>query len=394
MFCSQLVALALCTLPALAAPSPLLRVAKAENPLPGRYIVTLKQEQGTSSAATSVKTFSSTVLSASNVTHQWESMGAFAGELSVDDLETLRVDPRVAAIEEDGIMKTFATVTQNNAPWGLSRISSKTKLASQDDKALSFAYIFDSTAGAGSTVYIIDTGIFIQHPEFQGRASFGAAFGGFLKQDGNGHGTHCAGTAVSSQFGVAKAANVVAVRVLGDDGSGQNSDIISGLNFVASEFKRTGTPTVASLSLGGGISNAVDNAVVRLFNSGVPVVVAAGNEDQNVVNVSPARVKQAITVAASTITDAKASFSNFGAGVDVWAPGLNVISTFNDGSTKILSGTSMATPHVSGLVAYLLGLDSSLTPTGVETTIKNQALNNVLSGVPQGTHNLLVNNAF
>jgi len=243
-------------------------------------------------------------------------------------------------------------------------------------------------------VYIIDTGIFVDHPEFQGRATFGTAFGGFQEVDGNGHGTHCAGTAVSSQFGVAKSANVVAVKVLGDDGSGQNSDIISGLNFVASEFKRTRTPSVASLSLGGGVSNAVDNAVLQLFTTGVPVVVAAGNENQDAENSSPARAKQAITVAASTINDTKASFSNFGASVDVWAPGLNVVSTFNDGSTKVLSGTSMATPHVAGLVAYLLGLDSSLSPTEVENAIKSKAVKNAISGVPAGTPNLLVSNAF
>lgn len=114
---------------------------------------------------------------------------------------------------------------------------------------------------------------------------------------------------------------------------------------------------------------------------GVPVVVAAGNENQDVKNTSPARVAQAITVAASTINDTKASFSNFGTGVDVWAPGLNVISTSNNGSTKILSGTSMATPHVSGLVAYLLGLDSSLSPTDVEKTIKSKAVNGAITGV-------------
>ncbi|KAF9791980.1 serine protease [Thelephora terrestris] len=393
MFCPKLVALALYALPALAAPSPLLRISRAQNPLPGKYIVTLKQGQGAPDTI-SVESVSSNMSPASNITHQWENMGAFAGDLSADDLETLRADPRVEAIEEDGIMQTLASVTQTNAPWGLSRISSQTKLADQDDASLNFTYTFDSTSGAGSTVYIIDTGIFIQHPEFQGRARFGATFVGNLKQDGNGHGTHVAGTAVSSQFGVAKGADVVAVKVLGDDGSGQNSNIISGLNFVATDFQRTGTPTVASLSLGGGASNAVDTAVIRLFNFGVPVVVAAGNDNQDAVNSSPARVQQAITVAASTIDDTKASFSNFGAGVDVWAPGLNVISTSNDGSTRVLSGTSMATPHVSGLVAYLLGLDSSLSPTQVEATIKSQALNNVLSGVPRGTPNILINNAF
>lgn len=177
MFYSRLIALALYALPALAAPFPLLRISRAATPPPGRYIVTLKQGEETTSTADDVKTFSSTVLSSSsNITHQWESMGAFAGEISNDDLETLRADPRVEAIEEDGIMKAFANVTQygpplsdppvmgtdisrnsirDNAPWGLSRISSQTKLASQNDRGLNFTYSFDSTAGAGSTVYII-----------------------------------------------------------------------------------------------------------------------------------------------------------------------------------------------------------------------------------------------
>lgn len=390
MFSSKLVALALYTLPALAAPFPLLRISKAQTPSSGKYIVTLKES---TSDIVNLQSISRTMSSASNITNQWDNMGQFAGEFSTDDLEMLRADPRVEAIEEDGTMKSFAPVTQNNAPWGLSRISSRQGLTGQDDQSLTFTYTFDSTSGAGSTVYVIDTGIFIQHPEFEGRATLGATFAGGLT-DGNGHGTHVAGTAVSSQFGVAKGANVVAVKVLGDDGTGQNSDIISGLNFVATEFQRTGTPTVASLSLGGSVSNAVDSAVLRLFNSGVPVVVAAGNENQDVSNVSPARVKQAITVAASTIDDAKASFSNFGTGVDVWAPGLNIISTSNDGSVQLLSGTSMATPHVSGLVAYILGLDSSLSPAQVDAAIKQQALNNVISGVPQGTPNLLINNDF
>lgn len=215
MFCSHFIALALCALPALAAPTGLLQISKVENPLPGRYIVTLKQEQGGSGTPDRVKAFSSTTLSASNITHLWESMDAFAGDITDEDLETLKADPRVEAIEEDGVMKALANVTQyvpftrnysapaagyrhslflirNNAPWGLSRISSQAKLAGQDDRAIDFGYSFDSTAGAGSTVYIIggskllahsvsmslsvnaDTGIFVDHPEFEGRATFGA----------------------------------------------------------------------------------------------------------------------------------------------------------------------------------------------------------------------------
>lgn len=391
MPCSKLFTLALFIIPALAAPFPLLRIARAQNPSSGKYIVTLKQEN---SDLPNVDSVSNSMSPASTVTNKWENMGAFAGKLSPDDLESLRADPRVDAIEEDGTMSVLADVAQNNAPWGLARISSQNPLEDQDDTSLNFTYTFDSTAGTGSTVFVIDTGIFVQHPEFEGRAKFGATFVENQEDDGNGHGTHVAGTVASSQFGVAKGANVVAVKVLADDGTGQNSDIISGLNFVAAEFLRTGAPTVASLSLGGGVSNAVDTAVLRLSTAGVPVVVAAGNENQDVQNVSPARVKEAITVAASAINDTKASFSNFGSGVDVWAPGLNIVSTSNDGSTQVLSGTSMATPHVSGLVAYVLGLDSSLGPVEVDAAIKSQALVNVLSGVPQGTRNALINNGF
>jgi cerevisin len=394
MIFPMLVALALYALPALAAPSPLLKVTRSQNPAAGRYIITLKQEQETSDTV-SIESFSNSMSSASNITHWWGSMKAFAGDFSDDDLEVLRADPRINAIEEDGIMSILAPVTQVNAPWGLNRISSNKTLAGQNAKSLNFTYTFDSTSGAGSTVYIIDTGIFTTHPEFEGRAKFGKSFvKDSTEEDGNGHGTHCAGTAVSSQFGVAKGANVVAVQVLGSDGTGNISNIIAGLNFVKEDFELNKTPSVASMSLGGAVSIGLDNAVLALFNSGIPVVVAAGNENEDAVNSSPARVEKAITVGASTIDDAKASFSNFGSVVDVWAPGLNVISTFKDNQTKTLSGTSMATPHVAGLVAYLLGLDSTLTPAQVETTIKKKALVDVLSGVPRGDPNLLVNNAF
>ena len=255
MSCSQLITLALCTLSALAAPTPLLRISRADKPLPGRFIVTLKQDQGSSS----VSTFSTDDLSTSNITHKWEFMSAFAGEISADDLETLRADSRVADIEEDGIMKALATVAQfvpfpryhstpvldtdiqelirDNAPWGLSRISSQTPLANQDDKALDFNYSFDSTAGAGSTVYIIGGSklfaiqcvgshnrlqilvssssipsskvVLRLDPPCESSTKIPVAHknilylplsGKFLEVDGNGHGTHCAGTAVSSQL--------------------------------------------------------------------------------------------------------------------------------------------------------------------------------------------------
>jgi cerevisin len=182
------------------------------------------------------------------------------------------------------------------------------------------------------------------------------------------------------------------VKVLSDGGSGTVSDVIAGVNWVAQEKIKSGKPIVASMSLGGGPSPALDAAVVALYNQKVTVVVAAGNNNEDAINHSPARVKQAITVAASTILDAKATFSNFGSVVDIWAPGFNVISTWNDGGARSISGTSMATPHVAGFAAYLLGFDSTLTPDQIAKLIDDKSLKSVLTGVPAGTPNKLLNN--
>jgi cerevisin len=167
--------------------------------------------------------------------------------------------------------------------------------------------------------------------------------------DGNGHGTHCAGVAAGKTYGVAKNANLIAVKVLSDNGSGQTSDIIAGVNWVITNVQSTGRPSIASMSLGGNPSDALDAAVNQAITAGITVVVAAGNANTDATGQSPARVAAAITVAAANITNTKASFSNYGAPVDIWAPGVNVISAWpftNDTSTKVLSGTSMATPYV------------------------------------------------
>jgi len=365
----------------------ILTVNKTENAIPGKYIVTLKEDVSLASHVSSTQ--ASIASTDSNITHELDIINGYAGDFTEDDLNDLLSHPEVASIEQDSIVKTCAVVTQNDAPWGLGRITSEVKLTGSDS-ALNFKYTYDSS-GKGANVYVIDTGIFIKHPAFQGRASWGKTFGPYKDADGNGHGTHCAGTIISGPYGVAKSSHVIAVKVLSDQGSGSNSDVIAGINWVAQEARRTGKPTVASMSLGGGASNATDAAVVALYNAGVTVVVAAGNDNKDAKDSSPARVRQAITVAASTIQDAKATFSNFGAVVDIWAPGLNVISTWNDGKTKSISGTSMATPHVAGFAAYLLGLDSTLTPAKVAQLIDTKSLKNALTGVPAGTVNKLLN---
>ncbi|KAF9648145.1 serine protease [Thelephora ganbajun] len=370
--------------------SPLVSINKAKDAIPGRYIVTFKDSVGHDVGVSSV---ADKIDSQSNVTHKWSFINGLAGAFTEADLELLRSNPHVASIEEDGYAHTQFD-TQTDATWGLGRISSQTSLAGQDPNALTFTYKYDSTAGAGTDVYVIDTGIFIDHPAFGGRASWGATLGGYPDADGNGHGTHCAGTTVSGPYGVAKAAHVIAVKVLSDAGSGSFSDIISGVNWVATTAPGTGRPSVASMSLGGGFSAAINTAVNNLVAAGVTTVVAAGNSNDDAANYSPASASDVITIGASDINDAKANFSNFGAPLAVWAPGVNVISTWNDGGIKTLNGTSMATPHVAGFSAYLLGMDPTLSPANVKSTIQSMALNGVLSGIPDGTINALLNNGL
>ncbi|KAF9645204.1 subtilisin-like protein [Thelephora ganbajun] len=228
--------------------------------------------------------------------------------------------------------------------------------------------------------------------EFVKAARSGELLCHYKSADGNGHGTHTAGTAVSGPYGVSKAAHVFAVKVLSDSGSGTTADVISGVNWVATTVATTHRPSVASMSLGGGFSSSLNTAVNNLVASGVTTAVAAGNSNADAANFSPASAASAVTVGASDINDAKASFSNFGSVLAIWGPGVNVISTWNDGGINTLSGTSMSTPHVSGFSSYLLGLDSTLTPAAVKSTIQSKALNGVLSGIPSGTINALLHN--
>ncbi|KAL5637456.1 hypothetical protein ACGC1H_004024 [Rhizoctonia solani] len=305
-------------------------------------------------------------------------------------LEAARARSDIEFIEEDQIMRT--TAVQQNAPWGLQRISSNQPLpAGSRANALAFSYTFNETAGKGVDVYVIDTGINTEHESFEGRATFGFAAQGQPKVDDQGHGTHCAGTIASKDFGVAKAANVIAVKVLGADGSGATSDIIDGIQFAMQSAAASGRPSVISMSLGGGVSRGLDAAVTTAVNAGMHVVVAAGNEAADANTSSPARAPAVITVGASTIDDQVASFSNFGQGVDIFAPGQQIISTFIGSTTarQILSGTSMACPHVAGMVATILSQEGNVSPAQMATRLKGLGTQNALARVPRGTTNLV-----
>ncbi|KAJ3525701.1 hypothetical protein NMY22_g10464 [Coprinellus aureogranulatus] len=254
------------------------------------------------------------------------------------------------------------------------------------------AYVASDAAGAGVDVYVVDTGILTTHKEFGGRARWGTSFVG-TSTDGNGHGTHCAGTIGSITYGVAKKVNLIAVQVLSAGGSGSTSGIISGLNWVASQAKASGRPSIVSMSLGGSASSSLDSAVASLTSAGIHVVVAAGNDGIDAQNTSPARAPSAITVGATQINDAKASYSNYGSIVDIFAPGTAIISTWigsSNTATNSISGTSMATPHVAGVVAYLISKDGNASPAAIASKLQSLATKNALSGIPSGTVNYLL----
>ncbi|HST23868.1 MAG TPA: S8 family peptidase, partial [Blastocatellia bacterium] len=260
----------------------------------------------------------------------------------------------------------------------------------QADLPLSNSYSY-TTTGSGVNVYIIDTGIRRTHTQFGGRAfvGFDAVGDGQNTNDCNGHGTHVAGTVGGSTTGVAKAVRLFAVRVLNCSGSGTNSGVIAGVNWVTSNRI---LPAVANMSLGGGVSTALDTAVRNSIASGVTYAIAAGNSNTNASNSSPARVAEAITVGSSTINDARSSFSNFGSVVDIFAPGSSIVSAWftSDTAGATLSGTSMASPHVAGVAARVLQSSPGSSPATVRNTIVNAATLNTLTGIPAGTANRML----
>ncbi|KTW25884.1 hypothetical protein T552_03157 [Pneumocystis carinii B80] len=313
----------------------------------------------------------------------------------------------VAFVEKD--QNVYALTLQKNAGWGLARLSHR--------NALNFStfnkYDFDSSSGEGVTIYIIDTGINIEHADFGGRAKWGITIPSECENiDDNGHGTHVAGIAASFTYGVAKNASLVAVKVLKEDGSGLLSDVLKGIEWsVKMHLKNTESfknnsnfkGSVANLSLGGSKSKILDYFVDIAVSLGLHFTVAAGNENDDACNYSPASSKGAITVGASTILDNKAYFSNFGKCVDIFAPGQNIISTWigNNLATTSLSGTSMAAPYVCGLLAYLNSLvfkNSSYNIFYTSDMLKNKLLDlgtkGKLYNMPQSTANIIAYNGY
>lgn len=297
----------------------------------------------------------------------------------------------VAYIEADTKVNLTAAIAQINATPGLDRLS--------HSEPNSATYIFDESAGEGITAYVVDTGIKTTHSEYEGRATFGANFVNSVDDDENGHGSHVAGTIGGATFGVAKKVSLVAVKVLDADGGGSNSGVLKGMQFVIDDVQSKGIKgkAVMNMSLGGTFSQAINSAIQSLFNGGVVPVVAAGNENQDTANTSPGSAANAITVGAiDGTTDERASFSNFGTAVDIYAPGVSIESVGIDSNTAtaVLSGTSMASPHVAGLAAYLMSFQNVTDPAKVAALIKSLAQQtgaSVKNNV-QDTTSLIANN--
>jgi hypothetical protein len=306
----------------------------------------------------------------------------FSARLTPQAVSALARNPNVLHIEPDQVMHTTAT-TQNNATWGLDRID-------QANLPLNGTYVYDAN-GSGVNAYIIDTGIRLTHSEFTGRiiGGYDAVTAGGSANDCNGHGTHVAGTVGGTVYGVAKQVKLSPIRVLNCQGSGTTAGVIAGVDWVRGNHVK---PAVANMSLGGGASSTLDNAVTNAINAGVTFVVAAGNSNANACNYSPARVGPALTVGATTSSDARASYSNFGSCLDLFAPGSSITSAWhsNNTSTNTISGTSMASPHVAGVAALYLQANPGASPSAVSTAIVNAATPNKVTSAGSGSPNLLL----
>lgn len=351
--------------------------AQAQEKIDGQYIVVLKDDASPAAAKKKARDRGGRI--------QRESFGrvlnGFTAELDGKALAAVKQDSAVDFVEQDRVIRLSAT--QNNATWGLDRLD-------QRNLPLSTTYSYGNT-GAGVKAFIIDTGIRFAHTDFGGRATSGYdAIDGGSADDCNGHGTHVAGTVGGTTYGVAKQVSLVAVRVLDCGGSGSTSGVIAGVNWVTNN--RGSGPAVANMSLGGGVSSALDTAVRNSIASGVTYALAAGNENTNACTSSPARTAEAITVGATTRTDARSSFSNYGTCVDIFAPGSSITSAWSTSNTatSTINGTSMASPHVAGAAAVYLQGNPSASPATVASYLIGQATTGKVTSPGTGSPNRLL----
>ena len=368
--------------------APLMGSANAPQFITGSYIVVLKETTSKSDVDNAANEFE-TKHGFRTERRFKTAIKGFSGKLSDAAVTTLRNDSRVAYIEQDQIVNLVNTQS-NPLSWGLDRV---------DQPALPLNKTYNySQDGTGVDAYIIDCGILLSHTDFGGRAvtGFDAVTSGGLAIDGNGHGTHVAGTVGGTAYGIAKNVNLIAVRVLDATGSGTISGVIAGIDWVTNDHStntnRVGHPAVANMSLGGGVSTALDDAVRRSITVGVTYCIAAGNSTADASTSSPADVVEAITVGATDNKDAFANFSNYGSLVDINAPGVNITSDWNTSTTatNTISGTSMATPHVTGVAALYLQANPTASPAQIQAAITTNATMGKITSLKTGTVNKLL----
>ncbi|NEC22437.1 S8 family peptidase [Streptomyces parvus] len=378
------VALATAALPATAAeraPEGVILNADAPGTISDSYIVTLKDSAAKSDSAKG-KALAKKYGASIERTYR-SALNGYAVEATAAEAKKFAADPAVASVSQN---RTFTvSATQTNPPsWGLDRID-------QRSLPLDQRYTYPDKAGEGVTAYVIDTGVRISHSDFGGRAfnGYDAIDNDNVAQDGHGHGTHVAGTVAGTAHGVAKKAKIVGVRVLNNQGSGTTAQVVAGIDWVTANAVK---PAVANMSLGGGADAVLDAAVQRSIDSGITYAVAAGNESTNANTKSPARVADAITVGSTTNTDARSSFSNYGAVVDIFAPGSSITSTWStsDTATNTISGTSMASPHVAGAAALYLADNPGSTPAQVSAGLVAAATTGVVGNPGSGSPNRLL----
>ncbi|MET9103356.1 S8 family peptidase [Streptomyces antibioticus] len=403
------VVLSAAALPAHAVPEGTILGAGRPGAVDGSYLVTLKEapDAGASDPSAAAGRRLAEAYGA-RISHVYGSvLHGFAVEADARQARRLAADPRVASVVQDTRVtvdtpvavdtpvtvdtqvtveakNTNGTAARTPASWGLDRID-------QPSRPLDDSYSWPKSAGAGVTVYVIDTGVRITHKDFGGRARHGWDFvgGDGTAADGNGHGTHVAATVAGTSFGVAKKAKVVSVRVLDDTGAGTIARVIAGIDWVTRNARK---PAVANLSLGGGYNAQLDAAVRASIRSGVTYTVAAGNEGRPAALGSPADVREAVTVGAVDRTDTRPAFSNHGSALDLFAPGVSITSASHRGDTAraTFSGTSTAAPHAAGAAALYLADHPKATPAQVSRALVAGAANGKVSGRGSGSPNKIL----
>ncbi|KAF6753568.1 serine proteinase [Ephemerocybe angulata] len=361
---------------------------------PTTYIITLKKGVDKDAHFGALRPH----LFGSDIKFTFKHLDAYSGTFTEEALGFLGASSDVKEIEEDTLFPLFDKTVQDQAPWGLNRISQGAPLSSTDPTRPG-EYKYDNNARNTVNVYIIDTGIKVDLGDFEGRARWGYTFPGLEPDvDKHGHGTQVASVIGGASFGVFKNANLIAVKVVDDEGNVSQLRALAGIDFVIEAARLSGgCPSVVNMSWGERQDiTSIDEHVEKMIECGIHVCAAAGNSNMDANAVSPARVASVNTVGASNISDERCSFSNFGTVVNVFAPGENIpVPTIGGPDPWIFqSGTSLACAHVTGLVAYFIALLGDMRPDIMSQYVVDHALHGVLRDIPAGTPNILINNGY